>query len=189
MNNVEGKCVIVSAPSGSGKTTIVHHLLKMIPELEFSVSACSRERRNTEIHEKDYYFLSTEEFKRKIGEDAFIEWEEVYQGHYYGTLRTEIARIWKKDKTVIFDVDVKGAGNLKKIFSDNSLALFVMPPSIDELKARLLKRGDSANLEQRLQKAAEEIKQASMFDAVVINEDIIHAQADAEQLVRQFLKS
>jgi len=137
----EGKCVIVSAPSGSGKTTIVHHLIGLELGLEFSVSACSREQREAETEGVDYYFMDIDEFRKKIDANEFIEWEEVYPGHFYGTLRSEIDRIWRNGNTVIFDLDVVGGLNLKKIFGDQSLAVFIVTPSISDLEERLKKRG------------------------------------------------
>src|SRR5690554_3436052 len=151
-----GKAVIFSAPSGSGKTTIVKHLLKTNPQLGFSISACTRDKRGREEENgKDYYFLTPEEFKEKIDQDAFVEWEEVYEGNFYGTLKEEIQRIWDQDKTVIFDVDVKGGLHLKEYFGDNALAIFVKVPSIDELKNRLKDRATESeeSLSRRLYKA------------------------------------
>lgn len=185
----KGKCVIFSAPSGAGKTTIVHHLLDQNIGLEFSVSACSREPRPNEINGKDYYFLGVEGFKQKIDEDAFVEWEEVYTDNFYGTLRSEVERIWKNGKAVIFDVDVIGGLNLKKIFGENALAVFVEPPSVDELEKRL--RGRSTETEekiaQRLAKAREEISYSEQFDVILINDDLEKACDQAEMLVKTFL--
>ena len=138
--NKKGKCVIFSAPSGAGKTTIVHYLLKQNLGLEFSVSACSRDPRSNEVDGRDYHFLGLEGFKEKIEQDAFVEWEEVYTDNFYGTLKSEIERIWSHGKTVIFDVDVIGGLNIKRIFGEQALAIFVQPPSYDELEARLRKR-------------------------------------------------
>jgi guanylate kinase len=129
-----GKLIVISAPSGAGKTSIVHHLLKNMPELSFSVSACSREKRDNETHGKDYYFLGVEDFQNKIKEDVFLEWEEVYENQYYGTLKSEIERIWSEGKTVIFDVDVIGGLNIKKQYPKECLSLFIMPPSVDVLR-------------------------------------------------------
>ena len=185
----KGKCVIFSAPSGAGKTTIVHHLLGQNIGLEFSVSACSREPRPNEVNGKDYYFLGVEGFKQKIDEDAFVEWEEVYTDNFYGTLRSEVERIWKNGKAVIFDVDVIGGLNLKKIFGENALAVFVEPPSVDELEKRL--RGRSTETEekiaQRLAKAREEISYSEQFDVILINDDLEKACDQAEMLVKTFL--
>lgn len=185
----KGKCVIFSAPSGAGKTTIVHHLLDQNIGLEFSVSACSREPRPNEINGKDYYFLGVEGFKQKINDDAFVEWEEVYTDNFYGTLRSEVERIWKNGKAVIFDVDVIGGLNLKKIFGEDALAIFVEPPSVDELEKRL--RGRSTETEdkiaQRLAKAREEISYSENFDVILINDDLAKACNEAEMLVKNFL--
>jgi guanylate kinase len=190
MNFLEkGKCVIFSAPSGAGKTTIVHHLLDQNIGLEFSVSACSRGPRPNEVDGKDYYFLGVERFKQKIDDDAFVEWEEVYTDNFYGTLKSEVERIWKNGKAVIFDVDVIGGLNLKKIFADNALAVFVEPPSVDELEKRL--RGRSTETEdkiaQRLAKAREEISYSEQFDLILINDDLNKACNEAEMLVKNFL--
>ena len=185
----KGKCVIFSAPSGAGKTTIVHHLLGQNIGLEFSVSACSRGPRPNEVNGKDYYFLGLEGFKQKIDEDAFVEWEEVYTDNFYGTLRSEVERIWKNGKAVIFDVDVIGGLNLKKIFGENALAVFVEPPSVNELEKRL--RGRSTETEekiaQRLAKAREEISYSEQFDVILINDDLEKACDQAEMLVKNFL--
>ncbi len=185
----KGKCVIFSAPSGAGKTTIVHYLLGRNIGLEFSVSACSRGPRPNEVDGKDYYFLGVEGFKQKIDEKAFVEWEEVYTNNFYGTLRSEVERIWKNGKAVIFDVDVIGGLNLKKIFGENALAVFVEPPSVDELEKRL--RGRSTETEdkiaQRLSKAREEISYSKNFDVILINDNLVKACNDAEMLVKNFL--
>lgn len=185
----EGKCIIFSAPSGAGKTTIVHHLLDQNIGLEFSVSACSREPRPNEKDGEDYYFLGVEGFKQKIEEDAFVEWEEVYTNNFYGTLKSEVERIWSHGKAVIFDVDVIGGLNLKKIFGENALAVFVEPPSIEELESRL--RGRSTETEdkiaQRLAKSREEISYSEQFDVILVNDDLEKACNEAEMLVTNFL--
>lgn len=189
--SVKGKCVIFSAPSGAGKTTIVHHLLAQNIGLEFSVSACSRDPRPNEIDGKDYYFLGVEKFKHKIKEDAFVEWEEVYKDNFYGTLKSEVERIWRNGHSVIFDVDVIGGLNLKKIFGENALAVFVEPPSVEELENRL--RGRSTETEdkitQRLAKAREEISFSDKFDSILINDTLDTACAEAEVLVKKFLNT
>ncbi len=185
-----GKAVIFSAPSGSGKTTIVRHLLKVIPGLEFSISACTRDRRGrTEQDGKDYYFLSVDEFKQKIDNGEFIEWEEVYPGNYYGTLKSEIARIWQAGKAVIFDVDVKGGVNLKNYFKEKALAVFVKVPSLEVLAERLRARGteDEESLSERLYKAQFELQFEDRFDATIVNDDLQKALQEAEKLVREFL--
>ena len=183
--------IIISAPSGAGKTTIVHHLLKMIPHLEFSISATSREKRPGEKNGKDYFFISPEEFKKKIQSGELMEWEEVYPGCFYGTLRSEVEKIWERGNIVAFDVDVIGGLNLKKKIKKNALALFIMPPQIEELEKRLKSRGteSSEKLAMRVYKAKEEMARAKFFDKVVVNDSLPHALADAEQLVRDFLKS
>jgi guanylate kinase len=186
----EGKALIFAAPSGSGKTTIVQHLLRTFPQLGFSISACTRDRRGrNEIHGKDYYFLTQDEFRRKIKEDAFVEWEEVYEGNYYGTLKEEIQRIWDEGRHVIFDVDVKGALNLKKYFGDKALAIFVKVPSLHVLKARLNDRGTESqeSLSRRLYKAEFEMGFADKFDVVLLNDDLNRAVAEAEGLVDRFI--
>lgn len=184
-----GKALIFSAPSGSGKTTIVKHLLENNEDLGFSISASTRDRRGrTEKDGKDYYFLSPEEFKKKIDNDEFIEWEEVYAGNFYGTLKTEIERIWKQGRNVIFDVDVKGGINLKKYFGDKALAIFVKVPSIEILKERLKERGTETeeSLSRRLFKAKFEMSFADKFDVVLINEDLNTSLKEAQKLYDQF---
>lgn len=187
----KGKLIIFSAPSGSGKTTIVRHLLKTFPkQLEFSISATSREKRGLEENGKDYYYLSPEEFKQKIDEGAFLEWEEVYPGTYYGTLKSEVERIWKKGKHVIFDIDVEGGLNLKSIFGEKALAIFVMPPSIKILEERLHSRSTDSkeSIERRVAKAEKEIKTAELFDSFILNEVLADALLKAEKLTTDFLK-
>ena len=186
-----GKCIIFSAPSGAGKTTIVQHLLKQNLELEFSISACTRDKRGAEVHGKDYYFLSINEFKNKIQEDSFIEWEEVYTDHFYGTLKEEIKRIWDAGKHVIFDVDVIGGINLKKYFGKNALSIFVMPPSMQDLESRLRGRGTDSEerILKRLAKAKQELITADQFDIIVLNKDLKIAQQEAVEIVREFVNS
>ncbi len=184
-----GKCVIFSAPSGAGKTTIVHRLLEMDLGLAFSVSACSRNPRPNEVDGKDYYFLGVEGFKQKIRENDFVEWEEVYRDNFYGTLRSEIERIWAEGKAVIFDVDVVGGLNLKKLFLDNALAIFVQPPSYEELEKRLRHRSTETEekINQRMEKAHKELSFAREFDYVLINDDLEKAVEKARELVEEFL--
>lgn len=188
---MQGKLLILSAPSGAGKTTIVRHLLNKLPNLEFSISACSRPKRNNEVHGKDYYFLSVDEFKKRIANDEFIEWEEVYAGSYYGTLKSEIERIWSKNNIVVFDVDVKGGINLKKIFGHSALSIFVMPPSIEALKQRLEHRNteNEESLNKRVGKAAEEMTYANQFDKILVNEILEKSFAEAETIVKNFIES
>lgn len=184
-----GKCIIFSAPSGAGKTTIVHRLLAMNIGLSFSVSACSRGPRPNEVDGKDYHFLGIEGFKEKIKNSEFVEWEEVYRDNFYGTLRSEIERIWKDNKAVIFDVDVVGGLNLKKAFQENALAIFVQPPSYDELEKRLRLRSTETEekINQRMEKAHKELSFAPEFDHVLINDDLEKAVEKAKELVLEFL--
>ena len=187
--NMQGKLIIFSAPSGAGKTTIVHHLLKVFPQLEFSVSACSRPMRDGETNGVDYYFMPVEEFKKKITNNEFIEWEEVYRDNFYGTLKIEIDRIWKKGKHVIFDVDVIGGLNLKNKFADRALAIFVMPPSIQDLETRLKSRETETpeSVARRIGKAENELKTADLFDIVILNDELENAFAEAEQVISKFI--
>jgi guanylate kinase len=186
---VEGKLIIFSAPSGAGKTTIVHHLLTKIPELEFSISATTRAKRGDEIDGRDYYFISKEEFLHKIAKKEFVEFEEVYSGTFYGTLRSEIERIWSHGKHVIFDIDVEGGLHLKKKFGDQALAVFVQPPSLEVLIERLTGRGtDSAEkLTERIIKADKELRYADRFDVIQKNDDLEVACSEAVELVGSFL--
>jgi guanylate kinase len=184
-----GKAIIFSAPSGSGKTTIVKHLLAKNPDLGFSISASTRDKRGrTEVDGKDYYFLTPEQFKQKIDNDEFVEWEEVYSGNFYGTLKSEIDRIWKEGKNVVFDVDVKGGLNLKRYFGDRALAVFVAVPSLDVLKARLNERGTETedSLSRRLFKAKFETTFKDQFDVVLLNENLETALAEAQRLYDEF---
>jgi guanylate kinase len=187
---MQGKLLIFSAPSGAGKTTIVRHLLTK-PEfkLEFSISACSREPRKNEIHGKDYYFLSVEEFKQRINENAFLEWEEVYDGLFYGTLFSEVQRIRNTGNNVLFDVDVKGGINIKKYYKENALSVFVQPPNIQILENRLRSRSTDSEeeIKKRLNKAAYELEFASLFDFILINDNLETTLKNAEILVKDFL--
>ena len=185
-----GKVIIFSAPSGSGKTTIVQTLLDQNLSLGFSISACTRDKRGRkEESGKDYYFLSQDDFSQKIIDDEFIEWEEVYPGNFYGTLKSEIDRIWESGKHVIFDVDVKGGLNLKRYFQEKALAIFVEVPSIEVLKDRLKDRDTESDksLSQRLYKAEFEMKFKDQFDFILINDDLDKACSEAYQLVSNFI--
>ena len=188
---MSGKLIIVSAPSGAGKTSIVKHLLKEQPNLAFSISATSRAKREGERDGKDYYFLTIDDFKRKLDNDEFLEWQEVYHNQFYGTLKSEIERIWNEGKHVIFDVDVLGGLNLKKIFGDTALAVFIQPPTIEALKERLCGRGteDEASLKKRLDKAEYELSFADQFDTVIVNDILKTAQEEAVTKVNTFLKN
>ena len=188
----EGKLIVFSAPSGSGKTTIVRHLLEQDDlNLEFSISATSREKRGEEVDGKDYYYLSAKEFKTKIKNDEFLEWEEVYRDNFYGTLKTEVERIWKQGKHVIFDIDVSGGLRIKRKFPEETLAVFVKPPSIDELKIRLKKRKtESADkINMRVAKASAELATAPLFDVVIENDNLDNALKEAHKLVGEFVNS
>ncbi len=184
-----GKLIIFSAPSGSGKTTIVHSLCERFPQLEFSVSATSRAPRGAERDGVDYYFMTPEEFERACAEERFVEWEEVYAGTRYGTLRSEMERIWAKGNVILFDVDVKGGVRLKEIFGDSALSVFVMPPSIEELRRRLVGRGtDSPEaIERRIDKAEYELSFAPRFDRVVVNDDLRTAVEETAAIVGAFI--
>lgn len=188
----KGKAIIFSAPSGAGKTTIVRHLLSERNDLAFSISACSRPRRNrTEVDGVDYYFLSVEDFKKKVANEEFVEWEEVYKDSFYGTLKSEVQRIWDLGKTVIFDVDVVGGKNLKKYFGKDALAIFVKPPSIQHLRDRLKTRDteteESINI--RMAKAEKEMGFAIHFDYILKNDILETALSDAEKVVDKFLNN
>ncbi len=187
---MSGKLVIFSAPSGAGKSTLVQYLLGCGFDMEFSISATSRAPRGTEKHGVDYYYLTPEEFRQKIDNQEFLEYEEVYQNCYYGTLRSEVERITGQGKNIVFDVDVVGGLNIKKEFGDQALALFIAPPSIDELHKRLVSRGtDSAEMiEKRIGKAEFEMSFAPKFDIVVVNDNLELAKAEAERSIREFLK-
>lgn len=185
----EGKLIIFSAPSGAGKTTIVHALVEKLPQLEFSISATSRQARHSELNGRDYYFLSGEEFQKACDGELFVEWEEVYAGTRYGTLKSEVERIWKNGNVILFDVDVMGGIRLKKIFGDKAMSVFIMPPSIEALRDRLSGRGTDSNevIEKRIAKAEYEISFAEEFDYVIINDDLQMAISDVETLVANFI--
>lgn len=184
------KVIIFSAPSGSGKTTLVKHCLEYFTELEFSISCTTREARGEEVHGIDYHFISPEEFREKISKDAFVEYEEVYTDKYYGTLKSEVDRIWTSGKIVIFDVDVQGGIALKKYFGEQALSIFIMPPSVAALELRLIARGtdDLETIHTRVAKATEEISFKNDFDEIVVNDRLEVAKTEIETLIQNFLK-
>lgn len=185
------KVIIFSAPSGSGKTTLVKHSLEIFPELQFSISCTTRHPRGSEVHAIDYHFITPEEFRQKIKEDAFVEYEEVYTDKYYGTLKSEVEKIWNQGKIVIFDVDVKGGVSLKKYFGEQALSIFIEPPSIDELERRLISRNtdDAETIKARVEKAEEEMAYAKEFDTIVINTNLDDAKIEIESLIKNFISN
>ncbi len=186
-----GKILIFSAPSGAGKTTIIRNLLDVGDlSLEFSVSACTRPKRKNEIQGKDYYFYSVEKFKEKIKNNEFLEWEEVYKDHYYGSLKSEVERITKNNKNVVFDVDVKGGINIKNYYGESALSVFIMPPSIEVLEKRLVNRSTDSerNIKKRIERAKFEISFAEKFDKIIINENLENSINETENLIRKFLE-
>ncbi|TKC00520.1 guanylate kinase [Pedobacter cryophilus] len=186
----KGKLIIFSAPSGAGKTTIVQHLLKTFPDkIAFSISATTRQARGDEQHNKDYYFISKDEFLHKVAKHEFVEFEEVYSGTFYGTLHSEIERIWNEGKSVIFDLDVEGGLRLKKKYEENALAIFVQPPSLEVLIERLKGRGTDSDekIIERINKAAKELAYAPKFDVILKNDDLHTACSQAEDLVLNFM--
>ncbi|MBE6216562.1 MAG: guanylate kinase [Bacteroidales bacterium] len=188
MNN---KVIIFSAPSGAGKSTIVNHLLGLYPELEFSISATSRAPRGQEKHGVEYYFFTADEFSRMIEEEKFVEYEEVYAGSFYGTLKSEVERIWAKGHAIVFDIDVQGGVNLKRIFGDQALSVFIQAPSVEVLRKRLIGRGTDTPeaIDRRVAKAASEMEfAAGKFDHVLINDDLQKAFDEAEEVIGSFLK-
>lgn len=187
---MEGKCIILCAPSGAGKTSITKFLLQQDLGLEFSISACNREAREGEVDGVDYHFLSTKGFKNRIENEEFVEWEEVYKDNYYGTLKTEVNRIWNSGKNVIFDVDVEGGLSLTKYFGEKALAIFIKPPSFKALEERLRGRGTESEekIQKRLAKADKEMSYAKWFDFVIVNDDLNKAQKEVLTLVKSFLK-
>jgi guanylate kinase len=189
---MKGKLLVFSAPSGSGKTTIVRHLLAQEDlNLEFSISCATREPRGEEVDGKDYYFITWEEFKKHIKAEEFVEWEEVYTNNYYGTLKSEVERIWAKGKNVIFDIDVSGGLRIKHKFPQETLAVFVKPPSVDELKRRLKERSTESDekINMRIAKAHVELATAPQFDTIIKNYDLDVAKEDAYQLVKDFINT
>lgn len=188
-SEMSGKLIILSAPSGTGKTTLVNCLLKKGYKLQFSISATTRAPRGSEQHGREYYFISNEEFENHIANNNFVEWEEVYAGHCYGTLKSEIERIWNSGNDVLFDVDVKGGLRLKSLFGSNALAIFIQPPSLKELEQRLLKRGTDniQKIDMRLAKASEELQYAEKFDYIVVNENLETATNELQKIIDSFL--
>lgn len=183
------KILIITAPSGSGKSTIVKEVLKQFPQIKFSISACTRSPRGTEQNGVDYYFLSVPDFEQRIRDNAFVEWEMVYEGKYYGTLKSELERIWQAEEIPLFDIDVQGAVNVKKQYKDKALSIFIQAPSIDELQKRLISRGtDSMDaIQERVAKAATELSFAPQFDHTVVNDTLEHAVVDVTRLIGNFL--
>lgn len=188
----QNKLIIIAAPSGAGKTSVTRHLLKALPEqLAFSISCATRSARNNEKDKVDYYFISVEEFKHKIEQKAFVEWEMVYEGKYYGTLKSEVERIWQQHKAPLLDVDVQGGINIQQQYPYHSLSLFIEPPSIEELERRLIARGTetSETLQARINKASYELSFKSQFDRVILNDKLDRACKEAEEAVRIFINS
>lgn len=187
---MKGKLVIISAPSGAGKTTIVNYLLEQRLNLEFSISATTRKPRGKEVDGTDYYFITSTDFRAKIENGSFAEWEEVYGNHLYGTLKSEIERIWLKKKHVLFDVDVEGGISLKNIYGNRAISIFIMPPSVTELENRLFTRGtdDVSKIRIRISKALQEMKLADQFDNIVINDDLNKAKEEVRAIVHSFLE-
>lgn len=189
---MKSKIISFSAPSGSGKTTIIQHILNIKElNLSFSISACSRNKRANEIEGLDYYFLSIEDFKNRIKNNEFIEWEEVYKDHYYGSLKSEVDRLSALGKNIIFDIDVMGGINIKKIYKEAALTIFIMPPSLQELEKRLINRSTDKmeNIITRVKKAESEIKYAQQFDKIIINDDLATTLKETEQIVRDFINT
>jgi guanylate kinase len=183
------KVIIFSAPSGSGKTTIVKHLLTKFPQLKFSVSSTSRKKRDDEIESKDYYFITLDEFKRRIDNGEFIEYEEVYEGRLYGTLKSEAERIWNEGKIIVFDVDVKGGLRLKETYKEQALSVFIMPTSLEILRSRLITRATESveDIEKRVSRADEELSYSNRFDKIILNDNLHEALQDAEIIVQEWI--
>lgn len=190
MNDKKEKIIVITAPSGAGKTTITKHLINNIADLSFSVSATTRSKRMNEKDGEDYYFISKEAFEKKIQENAFLEWEMVYQGTYYGTLISEIEKIWNKQQVPLLDIDVQGALHIKKLFPKKAIVIFIAPPSLDVLKERLTNRGTETNtsIEKRVHKATEEMQYMHAFDKMILNDKLEMACAETEAIIRLFLQ-
>lgn len=186
-NKLKKDVLIVSAPSGAGKSTIVSHLLKEYDIFDFSISATSRKPRGEEVHGKEYFFLSEEEFKKGIEEDRFVEYEEVYPGLFYGTLRSEVDRIWKSNKVIVFDIDVMGGMNLRKLYAQRALSLFIAPPSIEVLRERLINRKTDTPeaIEKRVAKAEKELAYAANFDKLLVNDRLEDAFSEADKFIEE----
>ncbi len=191
MESIHQKILIITAPSGAGKTSITHFLMQEIPSLAFSISATTRKSRENEKHEIDYYFIEMEEFKKKIQLKEFAEWEMVYEGKYYGTLKSELKRIWGLQKIPVLDIDVKGALHIQQQYPENTLSIFVEPPSVDELKNRLQSRGTESeeSIRARINKASYEISFKDQFDKIIVNDNLERACLEAHAIVKDFLKS
>jgi len=190
MASYQNKIIIITAPSGAGKTSITRHLLRVFPQLAFSISAATREARNYETNGKDYYFIALQDFKQKIQHNEFIEWEMVYEGKYYGTLKSELERLWDNNQCPLLDIDVKGAIHVQQQYPDTSLTIFIEPPSVHELKRRLESRGTETDesLQARINKASYEISFKEHFNKSIVNDDLERACAKAEEIVKEFLQ-
>ncbi|MFN5333666.1 MAG: guanylate kinase [Bacteroidota bacterium] len=190
MNLKKRKIIVITAPSGAGKTTITQYLMQQFPDLSFSVSATTREKRSNETDGKDYYFISKDDFEKRISENAFLEWEMVYEGTYYGTLTSEIHHIWQQQRVPLLDIDVQGALNVKRLFPEETITIFIAPPSVEVLKERLNKRGTDtqASIEKRISKAADEMKYMQSFDKIIFNNQLEKACKDAGEIISLFLQ-